>query len=206
MKLITNIRKNAHWIAIGIGVLILSMSLFSDKDLPKAFAIDYATVNRSISPEELANLYMQNKQDFEVLDLRSTESYNRGHIKNAISCPACHTDKADAKEKQKDMPDFNKKFILYTETGKEAVKLPRIMAKHTSLYLLSGGYEAFENTILRPQVISEEDTEEVVLYKKKMNAVYNYFTGKEQVAPPTGSEQKTIKRRASHTLGKSEGC
>lgn len=206
MKLISSIRKQAHWIAIGISIIIFSMSLFSDRDIPKKFAVDNAKINQTVTPEELALMYIQNKKDFEVLDLRSVESYNRGHIKNSISCPACHDDKQDAKEKQKEMPDFNKKFILYTETGKEPIKLPRALASHPSLHVLTGGYEAFENKILHPYVIAEDDPEDVVMYKKRMNAIYNYFTGKEQAIPAPGGEQKTIKKKASHSLGKSEGC
>jgi rhodanese-related sulfurtransferase len=206
MKILQAIWDKAAYIAIALGVLIFLGSIFTTRDVPKAFAIDNKQVNRTMTPEELALLYIENRKDFEVLDLRQLESYNRGHIKNAISCPACHNDKNDAKEKQKEMPDFNKKFIIYTQTGSEPIRLPRALASHKNLFLLSGGYESWENKILQPVTITEDDSEEEVYRKKRLNAIYKYFTGKEQLPAAPESGTKTIKKKSSHSLGKSEGC
>lgn len=206
MKTLQAIWSKAPFIAIVIAVLIFLASLFTTKDMPRVFALDYKQVNRTITPEELALFYIENKKDFEVLDLRNLESYDRGHLKDAISCPACHVSKADAKERQKEMPDFNKKIIVYTQTGKEPIRLPRILASHEKLYLLSGGFEAWENQILQPLTINEDDSEEEIYRKKRQNAIYKYFTGKEQAPAAPASESKTIKKKTSHSLGKSEGC
>lgn len=199
-----SLRGKAALLAAGAATMILLASFLTGRDRPRVFAVDQREINRTISAEDLALMYVQNRRDFEVVDLRSPESYERGHIKNAIQCTGCHADRSDARNRQKVMPDFNKKIILYTETGKEAVRLPRVLASHAGLFLLSGGYEAWESQILQPQIVGEDDSPETVLRKKRQNAIYQFFTGKQEAAPL--DEPKTIKKRASHGLGKSEGC
>lgn len=205
MKILAIIWSRAPFIAAGLATMILLASFLTGRDRPRVFAVDQREINRTISPEELALMYVQNRRDFEVLDLRSAESYERGHIKNAIQCTGCHADRNDARSRQKIMPDFNKKIILYTETGKEAVRLPRVLASHDELFLLKGGYEAWEGQILQPRIITDDDSPETVLRKKRQNAIYQFFTGKQEAAPPM-EEGKTIKKRATHSPGKSEGC
>jgi len=207
MNILKSIWEKAPYIAISLGAIIFIASIFSNRDAPKVFAIDNKNINRTITPEDLALFYIENKKDFEVLDLRNLESYERGHVKNAISCPACHVSKSDAKDKQKAMPDFTKKIIIYTQTGKEPVQLPRVLASHTKLFMLTGGYEAWENRIMQPEAILEDDSDEEINRKKRQNAIYKYFTGKEEQQPASPvNEAKSIKKKTTHSLGKSEGC
>ena len=204
-----------HYIPIGLvffftsAALLIVLSVTTNRDAPRIFAVDAATVNRSITPEELALWYIQNKKDFEVLDLRSKDEYERGHLKGAISCPVCHQSKQDARhkfEEGQEMPNFQKKIIVYTETGDEPLLLPRILAQKTELYRLSGGYEAWQDRILKAPQISPEDSDEVIEAKKRAAAISNFFSGKRTMAVPVVKPKKIIKRKHVISSGENEGC
>ncbi|MCB1175022.1 MAG: rhodanese-like domain-containing protein [Leptospiraceae bacterium] len=199
------------WVALlVIGALfVLIASFVTNRDTPRVFAVDAAQINRSVEVNELADWYIQNKKDFEVLDLRSEDQYKTGHIQQAISCPVCHLNKQDANAKfegGQEMPNFQKKIVIYTQTGNEPISLPRVLTNNTDLYVLAGGYEKWQDVILTEKTYSPEDTAEQIDQKKRANAVTNFFTGKTELAAPVQEFKKVIKRKHVISSGRNEGC
>ena len=208
----------AYGTALGAGVLLLGAlflalaSLLGDRDEPRLFRLEQSQVNRRVSPEELAGWFVQNRRDFEVLDLRGSDSYKKGHIKNARSCPACHVSKKDAREKfeqGQDLPDFRKILVIYTQDDQGSILLPRILSSNKYLYRLEGGFDAWEREILTKRNFTSEDSARERLLKIKQNALRNYFLGiRETLEVPPVTPQGVKMKRRRHIIrsGPNEGC
>lgn len=210
MKAIDFTLGNLHWLAIALAFLVMLGAILTDRDDPQTFEVSVESVNRSVTPETLAGWYIENKLDFEVLDLRSDSDFESGHIKNAIHCGSCHSSKQEAREMLQEaevIPDFRKKFILYTESGEEEVRLPRVLADKQDLYILEGGYDAWRDQILTPKTFSAGDSDQEREWKLRMNAMTNYFLGKTDIAAPPPEPIEPVRRR-THIMPsrKNEGC
>lgn len=197
-------------LAVLFSVGIMAASYMTHRDDSRIFSVNLSRVNLNITPLELANWYISNKRDFEVLDLRSPESYNRGHIKNAMSCPVCHENRGQAMEQIKtgelQMPNFNKKIVIYTQTGKEQISLPRILSQHKKLYHLEGGYDAWESDIINPGMYPEQMKIQDKEQRDKIFAISNYFLGKTVQPPPSTIDVKVKKKVHIMRSFANEGC
>ncbi|MCB1159682.1 MAG: rhodanese-like domain-containing protein, partial [Leptospiraceae bacterium] len=152
---------------------------------------------------------LENRKDFEVLDMREVDKYKENHIKNAISCPVCHSDKSDAKAKlqaSEVVPDFRKKLVLYTQSGDQPLQLPRRLARNKRVFMLKGGYNAWNDEIMKPQEYKPEDTQEEFIRKQKQNAISNYFQGKMDIQVPEKTVKKIPRKKHVISSGPDEGC
>ena len=123
-------------ILIGWTVLLFFQSL-------QVYAIDYERV----TVDELKSM-LDNKADIVVVDVRSKESYDAGHISGAISMP--YPD--EIKAKHAELPQ-NKLTILYWSWLAEATSASSAQLledsfgfKHDQLKLLKGGFPLWQQT------------------------------------------------------------
>lgn len=73
-----------------------------------------------------------------ILDLRSEESYKKGHIKNARNFPITYIEKW-----KHEIPD-RVGLILYCEHGNQSLLAARkLRGRGGNVYTLLGGYQAF---------------------------------------------------------------
>ncbi len=97
-----------------------------------------------VLPAEVTRLI--NHENAEVLDLRSAEEFERGHIINSVNLAA-----ATLEEKQKELEKYkDKTVILCCNRGQESIRVARILKMKglEKLFCLKGGIAAWKNANL----------------------------------------------------------
>ena len=99
-------------------------------------------LNRSIDNKEISyeylNKLMKERKAF-LIDVRSSQEYEEGHINGAINLPVYNIEKQITKV----IPNKNDVVILYCLTGNRSKKAKKILEKlgYTEVYNLKGGIE-----------------------------------------------------------------
>lgn len=188
--------------ALGLAFLIMMGGFLTGRDRPQVYTLNKEEVNHSVSAEELASWFIEGRRDFAVLDLRDNTAYAAGHVRNAISCPVCHSDKEHARKVQHDVPDLKKRIVIYTQKGDSTIKLPEIVFKNADVVHLEGGFEAWQHQVLDaadhpdPSLSPEE--------QRRRAAVSAFFLGRVAAPPPVAEgEKKRVHVRKSFA---NEGC
>ncbi|MFZ5446830.1 MAG: rhodanese-like domain-containing protein [Myxococcota bacterium] len=164
---------------------------------------------RQVTPRELASWIIEGRRDFAVIDLRDHAEFEKGHVKDAVSCGVCHTNAAEGRKAVQEtmFVDLSKKLVLYTEQGDETVDLPKALAKNPRLYTLAGGWEGWKRDILAPVTFGGEADQDQVLAKQKQEAIRAYFSGERPSSGPAVLPIAPIKRESTHApAGAREGC
>ena len=97
-----------------------------------------------VVPAEVTRLI--NHENAEVLDLRSAEEFEKGHIINSVNLAV-----ATLEEKQKELEKYkNKTVILCCNQGQESIRVARILKTKglEKLFCLKGGIAAWKNANL----------------------------------------------------------
>ena len=97
-----------------------------------------------VVPAEVTRLI--NHENAEVLDLRSAEEFEKGHIINSVNLAA-----ATLEEKQKELEKYkDKTVILCCNQGQESIRIARILKMKglEKLFCLKGGIAAWRNANL----------------------------------------------------------
>ena len=97
-----------------------------------------------VLPVEVTRLI--NHENAEVLDLRSAEEFEKGHIINSVNLAA-----ATLEEKQKELEKYkDKTVILCCNQGQESIRIARILKMKglEKLFCLKGGIAAWQNANL----------------------------------------------------------
>lgn len=83
---------------------------------------------------------MRNNQNVVLIDVRSRQEFNEGHLPNAINISVYDI----AKEIVNKVTDKNYIIILYCQTEKRSVKAKRILEKmgYVNIYILKGGIDS----------------------------------------------------------------
>lgn len=193
-------------ITIALSALVLMGAYSTDRDAPRIGVVDLHQVNHTVSPMELASWIIENKRDFEILDLRDPDSFEKEHIKNAANCQTCHENKNQALDGNTYIPNFNKKIVIYTQSGKEDIHLPRVLINRTNLLHLEGGYDAWEKEILNPGKKPETLADMPAEKRSLILSISNFFLGKTDIAAPPPVQVDAPKK--VHTLPTfgNQGC
>jgi rhodanese-related sulfurtransferase len=170
-----------------------------------------AGAHRSVAPAELARWIIEGRRDFAVIDLRSPADFQKGHVLAAVNCSHCHVDRraAPKAEEAGNFVDLSKKLIVYTETGTERVELPRRLATNPNLFLLRGGWQAWQRDILTKVSLDGVDDGEERAERLRREAVRAFFSG-ERVSTPGAAQSPaapTPRERAPRPAATArEGC
>lgn len=162
-----------------------------------------------VKPAELAQWIVEGRRDFAIVDLRAPADYEKAHVRGAVHCGTCHENRAEGQKHQEgDMfVDLSKKLVLYTETGKEPIELPKILAKNPRLYLLDGGFAGWREDVLSPVPFGGETDEAQLDAKKKREALRAFFAGERaNTATPARLPLVPIQRDNAHKPATREGC
>jgi rhodanese-related sulfurtransferase len=168
-----------------------------------------ASARARVQPTELAQWIIEGRRDFTVIDLRDDAHYQAGHVRDAVHCGSCHDSKAEGQLHQEEhFVDLSKKLVLYTETGRETIELPRLLAENPRLVLLEGGWQGFREGVLAPLKMGGETDARVLEGKRKREAVRAFFAGEKQGgAAPAQLPVTPIRRDSAHkTAAAHEGC
>jgi rhodanese-related sulfurtransferase len=174
-----------------------------------------APASARVSATDLASWIIEGRRDFAVIDLRGDAAFEAGHVKDAVHCGSCHEDRAAGEQALHAMEDhfvdLSKKLVLYTQTGRETVELPRLLAQNPRLLVLDGGYDAWRAEVLAPVAIGGEQgegAEALIEARKKRQAVRAFFTGERPAsAGPAQLPVTPIRRDTAHQPAAAhEGC
>jgi phage shock protein E len=88
-----------------------------------------------ISPEEV-NTMLQNKEDFTLVDVRTSQEYVSGHIPGAILLP----NEKIADTQPSLLPDPDAKIVVYCRSGRRSAEAAKKLAAmgYTNIYDLGG--------------------------------------------------------------------
>lgn len=189
----------------GSAIAVLSLR---GEPQPALAAVAPHTKANEVLPAELAEWIITGRNDFVLLDMRDLAAYRQGHIRGAFSCQSCHGSREEGKQFLQSAPgvDLAKRVVLYTETGAEEVRVPKIIHDNPYLYHLRGGYRAWSAEVLAEAKLADGDSEAVALSKQKHNAVRNLFLGKAVAAEaPVRLKIKPVRRMRAHKSA-DEGC
>ena len=123
-----------------------------------------------VSVEELARWLIEERQDFELIDVRSPEDVEQGRIGEARNIPIVEL---VTSEGLASLPT-DRKVVLYSngsENGAKAGVLLRLAG--FDALVLTGGYNAWQQRILNPDIPLEElDGESLLVTEQRAFACY----------------------------------
>ena len=137
-----------------------------------------------VSVDTLADWLIKGRQDFVLIDVRPQKAYEDGHIRSAESWPLTYLLEPDV---LRQLP-ADKLIVLYSngirEAAQAAVMLHLAGIQASSLL---GGYNAWDQHILHPDLTATTDDE--VLEARKREAVACYFAGNYKSGTGQGESQ-----------------
>ena len=136
-----------------------------------------------VAVQQLAEWIVESKQDFTLVDIRDDKSYQDGHIDGAENIPMAMLVKPDSLKELS-----GKKVIVYSNGSENAAKaavMLRLMGLDS--YLLSGGYNAWHQHVLNPDIpeqVADDEAPQVALQR----AIACHFSGA-SARPPAEAVQ-----------------
>ena len=132
-----------------------------------------------VTVQQLAEWIVEARQDYQLIDIRDSQSYQDGHLKGAVSLPLAVLTTADSLNKLSD----SMKIIVYSNGSENAAKAA-VMLRLLGLnsYLLSGGYNAWQQQVLNPDIpvqAVDDEAPQVALQR----AIACHFKGATAQAP-----------------------
>ncbi len=157
-----------------------------------------------ISPRDLSEWIIENRNDYQLVDIRSEKEYDAGHIKSAENIPlkTLLTQAAIEQELSDD-----KIVVLYSNGNSHAHQAWLVLnSAGKSVYALEGGYNSWNNLILNPKKPLSASDDEILQYKA-VAAVAKHFGGSQATVQNTTTvKPKKIFKRIKKKKKKLEGC
>ena len=164
-----------------------------------------------VSVENLASWLIEERQDFVLIDVRSSADFEKGAIGEARNIPIAEL---VAQETLAALPT-DRKIVVYSngsENGAKAATLLRIAG--LDAHVVTGGYNAWHERILNPDISAEElDGESLQVSEQRAYACY--FVGdrgegaarrpEAEFVPPVFSEDEALEEEALPPAGE-ESC
>lgn len=124
-----------------------------------------------VSPDDLATWLIEARKDFLLIDVRSTDDFDKGQIETAQHIPIGALVSAEELGK---LPK-DRRIVVYsngTENAAQAVVMLRLAG--FPAYSLLGGYNYWQERVLNPDLVGSPDAE--ILELKKRRAIAWYFS------------------------------
>jgi rhodanese-related sulfurtransferase len=132
-----------------------------------------------VAVQQLAEWIVESRQDYQLIDIRDDKSYQDGHIKGATNMTLTMLMTPGSIEEL----SHEQKVIVYSngsENAAKAVVMLRLLGLDS--YLLSGGYNAWQQHVLNPDIslqASDDEAPQVAIQR----AIACYFNGSSAQAP-----------------------
>ncbi len=163
-----------------------------------------------ISVNDLADWIIQDKADFEMIDLRSEEKYNEYTIPNSQCIQLPQLSSSELLR--------NQKIILFSDDDVASSQAWFILKSknYKGVYILDGGLDAWKEKVLFPKAPVNGIKDELDQFEK-MKEVAKYFGGsaqtdssitetKTQIKLPTSKSSNTKTTAPTGKKKKREGC
>ena len=179
---------------IAAALLVLALTACSDAgqrgDLAAMADIAQAAARQSdrVEVEQLASWLIEERQDFTLIDVRAESDFAQGHIGAARHVPIAELFTADGL----DALPADRTIVLYSngsENGAKAAVLLRLAGFDAQL--LVGGYNAWQQRILNPDIPAEEMDGESLLVSAQ-RAFACYFVGERSGAAAQRPDVGTV--------------
>ena len=106
-----------------------------------------------VSVEQLAEWLIEERQDFVLIDVRSQQEYAKGSIREARNVPLAEL---VADETIAGLP-ADRKVVVYSNGSENAAKAATLLRlAGLDAHLVTGGYNAWHERILNPDIPAEE--------------------------------------------------
>lgn len=141
-----------------------------------------------VTVEQLAAWLVEEKQDFVLIDVRSSLDFEKGQIGDAQNIPLAELVTAASLES---LPQ-DRKILVYSNGSENAAK-GEVMLRLAGFdaHLLAGGYNAWHQRILNPD-ISADELDGESLQVSAQRALSCYFVGERSGEASRRSQQDSI--------------
>lgn len=175
---------------LGLVAFIIGNPTSNNKILVNAKELALSTIKEQdkVTVLELADWLIKEKGDFTLVDLRSEKDYAEYNIPTSVNIPLENILNSDLMR--------NQKILLYGNDDISSAQAWFILksANYKSVYILSGGFNAWKNEILYPKLLANA-TEEQKMNFEKLKQVSAFFGGTPQIVSEgtvtSAVEQKT---------------
>lgn len=158
-----------------LSIVSMAACSASDRSDPSLADVAHAAARQDdrVSVEELAGWLIEGREDFKLIDLRSAEDFDKGHIAEAENIPITQLVSADVLG---GLPT-DRMVIVYSNGSENAAKAA-VMLRLSGIdgHLLTGGFNAWHKRILNPE-ISAEALDGESLQVSEQRAYSCYFVG-----------------------------
>ena len=139
-----------------------------------------------VSVEQLAEWLIEERKDFVLIDVRSQERYSQGKIHEARNIPLAEL---VTEETMASLP-ADRKVVVYSNGSENAAKATTMLRlAGLDAHLVTGGYNAWHERILNPDIPAEElDGESPKVSAQR--AYSCYFVGKRGEGAAERDEKK----------------
>lgn len=123
-----------------------------------------------VSVERLAEWLIEERKDFVLIDVRSPDEYTKGKIHEARNVPLAELVSADSIAT---LP-ADRKIVVYSNGSENAAKAATMLRlAGLDAHLVTGGYNAWHQRILNPEIPAEElDGESLQVSAQRAYACY----------------------------------
>lgn len=137
----------------------------------KQLALDAGTRADHVSVDELANWLIEGRNDFLVIDVRDEAAFAAYHIPGAINVPLAAL--------ASDFAAANERVIFYSDGGIHAAQAWLLLRSlgYPAVYMLLGGLEEWNNSILFPTAPDENAAASAQVEFARRAAIAKYFGG-----------------------------
>jgi len=199
-------------IAVYTAILLAIIMLFLPGPDPSKVNLDLQLMAQIIgnkedhvTPGELSQWIIAGNNDYQLIDIRSKDEYDKGHIEGAINIPI---ENLLHKNVITDELNHDKKIVIYSN-GSSHASQAWVVLKGLGLdcYILEGGYNGWNAAVLNPAVPSTTTDDEILLYAKQ-KAVAEYFGGSNiQVQKPANNAAPVAPQKPQGVKKKKmQGC
>lgn len=195
----TTVRKYIYAVLLSLSVAAMSACGPSNQSDVSLAAIAKAAARQDdrVSVEELAGWLIEGRGDFQLIDVRRPEDFDSGRIGDAMSVPIAQIADADVLS---ELPT-DRMLLVYSNGAENAAKAAVLLRlEGFDAHLLAGGYNAWHQRILNPDISAEElDGESLQVSRQRAYACY--FVGErsgesaqrrpqQEFVPPVFSEDE----------------
>jgi rhodanese-related sulfurtransferase len=159
---------------LGVSALVAGCGNQGQELTDRLESIAQAAVKQQdrVTPEQLADWIISRKRNFQLLDIRSNDAFEKAHIQDAENIPLVNL---LLPENLKKLPQ-ERKLVVYSNGSEQAAKAS-VMLRMAGFdaYLLLGGYNHWQRRILNPDIPDEaadDETPEQALQR----AISCYFS------------------------------
>ncbi len=164
-----------RFLAISLVSMTLAACGGGERDVSESFQQVARTIvhgGDQVSVEALADWLIKDRQDFVLIDVRPLQAYEAGHIESAMSMPLTYLLEPDGLSQ---LPS-DRLIVLYSNGIRKAAQAA-VMLRLAGIEAatLLGGYNAWEQRVLYPELTASSDDE--LLEARKRQAIACYFAG-----------------------------